>query len=73
MNLVATDHYHRGVAVPRLAIVKEHHPYEEWVKMRHKIRKAEMRRKTRTKSISDFLRRVMPEGRCPPPPILSLS
>ena len=29
--------------------------------MRHKIREANVRRKTRTKAISDFLRRVMPD------------
>ena len=33
--------------------------------MRHKIREADIRRKTRTKAISDFLRRVMPD-RAPP-------
>jgi len=43
----------------------KHHPYEEWVKMRHKIHEADIRRKTRTKAISDFLRRVMPDRDLP--------
>ena len=29
--------------------------------MLHKFREADIRRKTRTKSISDFLRRIMPD------------
>jgi len=39
----------------------KHHPYEERVKMRSKIREADIRRKTRTKAISDFLGREMPD------------
>jgi len=33
--------------------------------MRHKIREADIRRKTWTNAISDFLRRVMPDGELP--------
>jgi len=33
--------------------------------MRHKIREADIRRKTRTKAISDFLRHVMPDIELP--------
>ena len=39
----------------------KHHRYEEWVKIRLKIRLADIRRKTRAKAISDFVRRVMPD------------
>jgi len=46
---------------------KKQYPREEWVKMRHKIREADIRRKTRTKAISDFLRRVMPDRELPSP------
>jgi len=33
--------------------------------MRHKILEADIRRKTQTKAISDFLRRVMPDRALP--------
>jgi len=33
--------------------------------MRHKIREADIRRKTQTKTISDFLKRVMPDTKSP--------
>jgi len=36
-----------------------------YVKKRHKIREADNKRKTRTKAISDFLRRVIPDRALP--------
>ena len=47
------------------SVKRKHLPCEGWVKMRHKFRKADFRRKTRTKAISDFLRRVMPDRAVP--------
>ena len=44
---------------------KKQHTFQEWIEMRHKIREADIRRKTRTKAMSDFLRRVM-QDRAPP-------
>jgi hypothetical protein len=41
----------------------KYHPSEEWVKMREKIRDADIGRKTQTKAISDFLRRVTTDGK----------
>ena len=55
----------------RSRLKQKPNPYEKWVKMRNKIREADIRRKTRTKAMSDFLRRVMPDtttGSCLPPP-----
>ena len=68
MYLVPADHYHTGRSHRKRNKKRtKHHPYEEWVKMRHKIREADIRRKTRTKAISDFLRRLMPERALPSP------
>ena len=74
MYLVPADHYRRGRSSPkkRSSRRKKQHAYEELVKMRHKIREADIRRKTRTKAISDFLSRVMPDRTLPyPEPELS--
>jgi len=38
-----------------------HHSFEKWIKMRHKFREADIRRKTQKQAISNFLRRVMPD------------
>jgi len=46
---------------------KKHHPYEEWVKIRHKNREYDITLKIRTKAISDFLRRVIPDMEQPAP------
>jgi len=71
MYLVPADHYIGFDAASRLASVKKkrtkHHPYEEWFKMRHKIHEVDIRRKTRAKAISHFLRRVMPDRALPSP------
>jgi len=72
MSLVSADHYHsrdkrrrRPFSLRRDErrgrLRKKHHPYEEWVKMRQKIHEADIKRKTQTKAISDFLRRLMPK------------
>jgi len=70
MFLVSAAHYHnrdkrrrRPLSSPRerkrAGRFKNNHPYEEWLKMRHKFSEADIRRKTQTKAISDFLRRVI--------------
>jgi len=68
MYLVPADHYHKGdkrlgpsprERKKRSNRHNKHKPSENWVKIRHKIREAAIRRKTRTKAIPDFLRRVM--------------
>jgi len=80
MYLVSADHYlgdkwRRPLSSPserkkrsrgssRLKKQK-HHSYEEWAKMRIKIRETDIRRKTQTKTISDFLRWVMPDTATP--------
>ena len=72
MYLVPADHFRRDKRSRRLPSPgqrksstsskhKPHNSYEEWVMMRRKIREADIRRKTHTKTISDFLRRVMPD------------
>jgi len=40
--------------------------------MRHKIREADIKRKKRTKAISDFLRRGMPDWALPSSPEVSI-
>ena len=39
---------------------RKHHTYQEWIKMREKMGEADIRQKTGTKIIADFLRRVVP-------------
>ena len=52
--------------------IRKHHPYEEWLKMRHKMDEADLRKKTETNAFVEFLCRVMPTGQAsnvsPPPP-----
>ena len=52
--------------------IRKHHPYEEWHKMREKMDKADLRKKTETNVFADFLSKVMPTGQAskgsPPPP-----
>ena len=81
MYLVPTDHHHRGTRLrpsprerkKRSRLKQEPNPYEMWFNMRNKIRKADITRKTRTKAMSDFLERVMPDtttGSCLAAPFL---
>jgi len=66
MYLVPPDHYHNGPSPKRRSSRrKTQHPYDECIKMRHKCLETDIRRKTLTKAISDFLRGVMPD-RAPP-------
>jgi len=49
------------------------HSYETWLKIRHKMDEADLRTKTETNAIADFLSRVMPTWQAskfshPPPP-----
>ena len=67
MYLVPADHYHRGRSSLNKHRRKKQHPYEEWVKIRHKFREADIRRKTRTNAIYNFPRRVMPDRELPTP------
>jgi len=67
---IVPDHrYRRGRSRPtpreRKKKRTKHHPLQAWVKLRHKIREADIRQKTRTEAISDFLRRVMPDMELP--------
>jgi len=54
--------------------IRKHHPYEEWLKLRHKMDEADLRKKTETNLFLDILIRVMPTGQAskvsptPPPP-----
>jgi hypothetical protein len=57
MYLVPANLYHRD---KRRNVRLKRNPYDEWLKMRHKIREADIRGKSRTKAISEFLRRMMP-------------
>ena len=64
--LVPADHYHGGHSPEeRSSRRKKQHPFDEWIKMSHKFRDTDISPKTRTKAISDFLRRVMLD-RAPP-------
>jgi len=38
---------------------KSQHPYDKWVKLRTKLREAEVERKRPTKTIADFLKQVL--------------
>ena len=68
MYLVQADRYQRGPSPKKRSSKRDkQHTYEEWIKMRHKNREADIGWKTRTKAIYDFLRRVMPDR--PPPNI----
>ena len=53
--------------------IRNHHPYEQWLKVRRKIDEADLRKKTETNVVGDILSRVMPTGQAskvtPPPPI----
>ena len=61
-------HKHHSYAVK----IRKHHPYEQWLKVRRKMDEADLRKKTETNVIADFLSRVMPTGQVskvtPPPP-----
>jgi len=73
MYLVSADHYHssrdkrtrHSPFSPRewksISRGCKHLSYEEWVQIRHKIREADIRRKTRTKNISEYFWRIMPD------------
>jgi len=55
--------------------IRKHHPYEQWLKVRRKRDEADLRKKTETNLIADFLSRVMPTGQVskvsPPQPLPS--
>jgi len=45
--------------------VCEHHPYEEWLKLRKKMDEADLRIKTETNMFAEFLSKVMPNMQAP--------
>jgi len=55
--------------------IRKHHPYEGWLKMRHKMDEPDLRRKIETNAFADFLSPVMPTGQASkvstphPPPL----
>jgi len=51
-------HKHHAEAVK----IRKHHPYEQWLKVRRKVDEADLRKKTETNVIADFLSRIMPTG-----------
>jgi hypothetical protein len=57
MYLAPADLYHQRDK--RRNVTLKRSPYDEWVKMRHKLREADICGKSRTKAILEFLRRVM--------------
>jgi len=70
MYLFPADLYYRGDKRRRPSprepkkhgrLIQKRNQYEEWVKMRLMIREDDIRRATRTKPTSGFLRRVMPD------------
>jgi hypothetical protein len=46
---------------------RRRNPHDEWVKMRYRLRETGIRDMSRTKAVSGFLRRIMPEALPPPP------
>jgi len=36
--------------------IRKHHPYEEWIKMRQKMNKADITKKTETNAFADFFK-----------------
>ena len=52
--------------------IRKHHPYEEWLKVLRKMDEADLRKKTETNVIADFLSRVMPKGQASKVPLLHL-
>ena len=55
--------------------IRKQRPYEKWLKLRHKMYEADLRKKTETNAFADFLSRVMPAVQArkfstplPPPP-----
>jgi len=36
--------------------IRKHHSYEEWLKMRHKMNEADLRKKTETNAFADFFK-----------------
>jgi len=42
--------------------IRKHHPYEEWLKMHHKMDEADLRKKTETNAFADILSLVMTTG-----------
>jgi len=47
--------------------IREHHPYEEWLKMRKKVHEVDLRKKTETNELVEFLSKVLPTGQAAPP------
>jgi len=41
---------------------KSQHPYDKWVKMRHKMQETDISRKTLIQKIADFLQKVLPSN-----------
>jgi hypothetical protein len=64
MYLVPADFDHHRYT--RRNVRLKRNSYDEWVKLRHKLREADIRGKSRTKAISEFLRQVMPTPTEPP-------
>ena len=50
--------------------IRNHHPYEEWLKMRHKKDEDDPRKKYSTKAFADILIRLMPTGQSSNVPLL---
>ena len=48
--------------------IRKHHPYEEWLKLRKKMDEADLRKKSETNVLAEFLSKVMPTGQAAPPP-----
>jgi len=48
--------------------IRKHHPYEEWLKLRKKMDKADLRKKTETNVFAEFVSKVMPKGQAANPP-----
>ena len=54
--------------------IRKHHPNKQWLKVRRKMDEADLRKKTETYVIADFLSRVMLAGQASkvsPPPMLT--
>jgi hypothetical protein len=61
MYLVPTDRYH-GERQKRRNVRLKRNPHYEWVKMRHRLREADIRDKSGIKEVSEFLKRVLPDS-----------
>ena len=57
---------------PKLHKQRRPHPYEKWVKVRGKIREADLGREARVKAVADFLKFVLPTTPPPRYPVDSL-